>query len=71
MFLAYLQYFQEQAVFAHDMMKERGKHALHTSRNGDLRLRLGNFFPASIPQFAYLSFTCTFLTFKSLYEFVI
>ena len=42
--LAYLQYFQEQAVFAHDMMTERGKHALRTSRNGDLRLRLGNFF---------------------------
>lgn len=26
------------------MMTERGKHALRTSRNGDLRLRLGNFF---------------------------
>lgn len=43
-------------------MTGRGKHTLGTSRCGDPRSRLGNFFsPAHIPHFAYLSFTSMYI----------
>ncbi len=53
-------------------MTGRGKHALGTSRRGDPRLRLGNFFQrAFLILLISLSLACTFLTFKALFAFVI
>ena len=74
--LAYLQYFQEQ-IFPgtgcfcsrHDDRKRKTCASYLKKRWSQIKIR--QLFPASIPHFAYLSFTCAFLTFKSLYEFVI